>query len=69
MPWIKKGLILKPEGQRDWLTTRAMLPTSLHLQGDIYRIYFSGGDDNNQSRIGYIEININDPQKLSLIHI
>lgn len=64
MPWIKKGLILKPEGQRDWLTTRAMLPTSLHLQGDIYRVYFSGGDDNNQSRIGYIEININDPQKI-----
>lgn len=64
MAWVKKGLIIKPEGQRDWLTTRAMLPTAMHLGGDIYRIYFSGGDDNNQSRIGFIEIDINEPEKI-----
>lgn len=64
MVWIKKGLIIKPEGQRDWLTTRAMLPTAVNIGGDIYRIYFSGGDDNNQSRIGYIDININEPKKI-----
>jgi hypothetical protein len=64
MSWVKKGLILKPEGQRDWLTTRAMLPTAVSIGGDMYRIYFSGGDDNNQSRIGYIEININEPEKI-----
>jgi hypothetical protein len=55
MPWEKKGPIIIPQGQRDWLTTRAMLPTVMPLYGDVYRIYFSGGDDNNQHRIGYIE--------------
>jgi hypothetical protein len=64
MAWIKKGLILKPEGQRDWLTTRAMLPTAVPLHDDIFRIYFSGGDDKNQSRIGYIDVNINEPEKI-----
>jgi hypothetical protein len=51
----KKGPIIIPQGQGDWLTTRAMLPTVMPLYGDVYRIYFSGGDDNNQHRIGYIE--------------
>jgi hypothetical protein len=64
MPWIKKGLILKPEGQRDWLTTRAMLPTAVPLDNDLHRIYFSGGDDKNQSRIGYIDVNMEDPTKI-----
>jgi hypothetical protein len=64
MTWVKKGLIIKPDGQRDWLTTRAMLPTAVPLGGDMYRIYFSGGDDKNQSRIGYIEVNINEPEKI-----
>mgnify|MGYP005990736139 CR=1 FL=1 len=64
MPWIKKGLILKPEGQRDWITTRAMLPTAVHLKDDLYKIYFSGGDDNNQSRIGYIIIDIKNPKEI-----
>lgn len=64
MPWEKKGPIIIPQGQRDWLTTRAMLPTVMPLYGDVYRIYFSGGDDNNQSRIGYIEVNINEPERI-----
>lgn len=64
MAWVKKGPIIRPEGQRSWLTTRAMLPTAVSLGGDMYRIYFSGGDDNNQSRIGYIEVNINEPEKI-----
>src|ERR1035437_10074920 len=64
MAWVKKGAILKPEGQRDWLTTRAMLPTAVPISDDRYRIYFSGGDDKNQSRIGYIEVNMNEPEKI-----
>lgn len=64
MVWVKKGQILNPSGQRYWLTTRAMLPTAVPLIGDLYRIYFSGGDDNNQSRIGYVDVNINEPEKI-----
>jgi hypothetical protein len=64
MAWVKRGPILRPQGQRDWLTTRAMLPTAMPLSGDRFRIYFSGGDDKNQSRIGYIEVDINEPEKI-----
>jgi len=38
MAWVKKGPIIRPEGQRSWLTTRAMLPTAVSLGGDMYRV-------------------------------
>jgi predicted GH43/DUF377 family glycosyl hydrolase len=41
-----------------------MLPVADLVDGDIYRIYFSGRNINNQSLIGYVEININEPQKI-----
>lgn len=64
MTWKKYGLIVDPGGQRDWMVTHAMLPTALHLKDDMYRIYFSGRDSKNQSRIGYVEVDINEPNKV-----
>jgi hypothetical protein len=64
MKWVKKGLIFKPEGQFEWVMTHAMLPVADHISGDIYRIFFSGRDKLNRSLTGYIEIDINNPQKI-----
>jgi hypothetical protein len=64
MKWEKKGLIFKPEGQYDWVKTHAMLPVSDYINGDIYRIYFSGRDDLNRSLIGSVDVNINEPKKI-----
>jgi len=62
--WIKQGLIFKPDGQFDWCVTHAMLPVADKIDGDIYRIYFSGRDVSNRSRIGYVDVNINNPQDI-----
>lgn len=64
MKWVKRGLIFEPSGQYDWVTTHAMLPITDHLHDDIYRIYFSGRDKSNRSLIGFVEIDINNPQKI-----
>lgn len=64
MKWIKKGLIFKPEGQHEWVMTHAMLPVADHISGDLYRILFSGRDKFNRSLTGYVEIDINNPQKI-----
>ena len=64
MKWIKRGLIFKPEGQYEWLTSHAMLPVADHIIDDIYRIYFSGRDKLNRSLTGYVEIDITNPQKI-----
>jgi predicted GH43/DUF377 family glycosyl hydrolase len=64
MSWVKKGQIFKPEGQYDWVATHAMLPIADSIGEDLYRIYFSGRDKLNRSLIGYLEIDINEPQHI-----
>jgi hypothetical protein len=62
--WKKRGLIFSPNGQYPWVITHGMLPVADKINDDLYRIYFSGRDISNRSRIGYIEININEPDKI-----
>jgi hypothetical protein len=64
MKWEKLGQVFQPNNQYKWVKTHAMLPTVDHVEGDIFRIYFSGRDAINISRIGYLDININEPQKI-----
>lgn len=64
MKWGKKGLIFSPMGQHPWVITHGMLPVADRISSDFYRIYFSGRDISNRSKIGYIEININEPDKI-----
>lgn len=64
MGWDKKGLIFSPTSQYPWVKTHGMLPVADKINGDLFRIYFSGRDASNRSRIGYIEININEPNKI-----
>lgn len=53
MKWHKKGLIIEPQNNLWWMQTHAMLPTTDHIDGDIFRIYFSGRDAKNRSQIGF----------------
>ena len=65
MKWKKLGLIFEPKTvNRDWMITHAMDPTVDHVDDDIYRIYFCGRNIKNQSLIGFVEININNPSKI-----
>lgn len=64
MKWEKKGQIFLPNNQYNWVKTHGMLPVADHIRGNLFRIYFSGRDEFNISRIGYIEIDINTPDKI-----
>lgn len=65
MEWKKQGLIIKPKKELYWWRSHAMLPTVDWKEEDIFRIYFSGRNDLNQSLIGYVEIDlIKDPFKI-----
>ena len=61
MEWVKKGLIFRPDGSIPWMRTHAAAPIPLHLEGDIYRIYFSTRNETNKSQIGYVEVHLNHP--------
>jgi predicted GH43/DUF377 family glycosyl hydrolase len=64
MKWEKKGQIFIPDNQHSWVKTHGMLPVADHICDDLYRIYFSGRDELNISRTGYIVVDIKDPAKI-----
>jgi len=64
MKWIKRGQIFIPNNQYSWVRTHGMLPVVDHLENDLFRIYFSGRDDANISRIGYVVVDINNMSKI-----
>ena len=60
--WQKKGLVIQPDPEIWWMQTHCMLPTPYHLENSLYRIYFAGRNEKNQSHIGYAVIDLNDPE-------
>lgn len=58
--WEKLGRIYCPEehGRHAKLLTHAANPLPVHLEGDVYRIYYSGRDDRSRSSIGAVDIDI-----------
>jgi|AntAceMinimDraft_7_1070363.scaffolds.fasta_scaffold02942_2 predicted GH43/DUF377 family glycosyl hydrolase len=67
MKWKKKGQILSTEGQAKWNVSHGMCPTADNIEGDIFRIYYSGRDNLNRSLVGYVDIDINNPEKILCI--
>lgn len=64
MKWEKRGLIFAADGQRPWMLTHAAMPVPRRLEGDRYRVYFASRDANNRSRVGYVEIDVTDPERV-----
>ena len=62
LSWQKKGLFVEPDHSYFWMHSHTMTPTVLHLEGNHYRVFFSGRNNKNQSHIGYVDIKV-DPEK------
>ncbi|QOP40819.1 hypothetical protein [Sulfurimonas marina] len=58
MNWKKLGQIFICSPIDEYLISHASNPLAVHLQDDIYRIFFSGRDKNNKSSVGYVDIDI-----------
>lgn len=58
--WKKLGQLYLPEnsGRHAKLVSHAANPIPVHLEGDIFRIFYSGRDEKNRSSIGAVDINI-----------
>lgn len=58
--WIKLGLLYAPQvtDRHPKLLTHAANPLPVHLEGDIYRIFYSGRDEQNRSSVGAVDIDI-----------
>ena len=57
--WEKLGQIYTPGTIRHpKLASYAANPLPIHFDGDVYRVFFSGRDDQNRSSIGAVDIDI-----------
>lgn len=58
--WTKLGRLYVPaaSGRHPKLATHAANPLPVHLQGDVYRVFYSGRDETNRSSVGAVDIDI-----------
>ncbi|MHB8084852.1 MAG: hypothetical protein ACYDHZ_03425 [Dehalococcoidia bacterium] len=64
MKWQKKGLIYCPDGSSTWAKNSALTPTPYLLNDRIIRIYVSFRDDLGVGRIGYVDVDSDNPSKV-----
>lgn len=58
--WQKLGLLYCPSGasRHPKLRTHAANPLPVLLGGDVYRVFFSGRDEDNRSSVGAVDVDI-----------
>ena len=67
MKWKKLGLIFCPEGNQSWMLTHASTPFVQPIGDDLYRVFFSTRDAQNQSSITWLDLNISpEPHVISV---
>lgn len=59
--WRRLGQVFQPRGERPWMQTHAAVPIAEHLQGDLFKVYFSARDAGSRSHTGFVVIDINRP--------
>lgn len=64
MKWIKKGRIYVPDGRLSWASKYAFPPTPLRVGDGVLRLYVAFCDDNTVGRIGYVEVDADDPARV-----
>jgi sucrose-6-phosphate hydrolase SacC (GH32 family) len=64
MKWRKRGLIYAPDGQQAWARKYAFPPTPLFLSDGALRMYVAFCDEKTVGRIGYVDIDPNDPSRV-----
>jgi len=58
--WHKLGQLYQPpdHGRHPKLLSHAANPLPVHMEGDIYRVFFSGRDASNRSSVGAVDIDV-----------
>jgi len=64
MKWIKKGLIYNANKSYEWAVTGAMIPTPIHLNSDILRVFLTFLDNKGIGRTGFVDLDKNDLSKV-----
>ena len=58
MKWEKIGQIFTIKNNNEYLVSHASNPLPIPLQGNIFRIFYSGRNKDNKSSVGFVDIDI-----------
>ena len=64
MKWKKLGLIYNATGENESLAGYAAVPIAEHIEGDVFRIYFSSRDARNRSFTNFVDVDLKDPSRI-----
>lgn len=64
MRWKKLGLVYGPDGSMPWAKSHAMIPTPMHLNKSVIRVFVTFCDKQGIGRPGYVDVSANDPLKV-----
>lgn len=64
--WKKKGLLIRPDTRLSWNASHCMVPTPYALGDGLIRVYFSGRDRDNRSRIGFAVVDLATEQVMDM---
>jgi hypothetical protein len=63
--WQRKGLILQPNSAISWMSRNTYAPTAdVHEEDGFIRIYFSGWGHSLIGRVGYVDVEIDNPREI-----
>lgn len=62
--WEKLGLIFGPNDPKSWAANSALTPTPFLRSEAVIRVYAGFRDSNGISRIGYVDVNAEDPTRV-----
>jgi len=63
--WQKLGKVFEPRIDKWWMRTHAMNPMPVLIDdGPLVRVYFSGRDEYNRSQIGWLILNLENPETI-----
>jgi hypothetical protein len=58
MKWRKLGRVHDARALHAKLRSHAANPLAVQLDGDVYRVFFSGRDEANRSSVGYVDVDV-----------
>ncbi|WP_156296434.1 hypothetical protein [Mycobacterium paragordonae] len=62
--WRKLGLTFRPNAEFPWMLSHAAVPIAEHLDGNLFRVYFSARDSANRSVTGSLVMDLERPNQV-----
>ncbi len=62
--WERLGLVFRADGQRDWMMTHAQMPHAEHIEGSVFRIYFTCRNAQNRSHVAWLTVDLERPSEV-----